>query len=163
MALTAMTAQMKRPDRTLTPDMLWKKIGKSMKRYRKFNFLESYAVFMGRAQAVEWGLKRILRKRYRYGDERLERMTLGTAIAELERLGMRPDFIYVMRELNKVRINMAHEFLLDFQLMVSIDRRLAHSHMRSLSRAMFEAERSIHVFDHLNQNKMFYKRQRIAY
>ena len=90
-------------------------------------------------------------------------MTLGTAIAELERLGMRPDFIYVMRELNKVRINMAHEFLLDFQLMVSIDRRLAHSHMRSLSRAMFEAKRSIHVFDHLNQNKMFYKRQRIAY
>jgi hypothetical protein len=149
----------------LTPDMLWKKIDKNMKRYRKYNFLESYAVFMGRAQAVEWGLKRILRRKYRLGDRRLDRMTLGGAIGELERRGMRPDFIFVLRELNKVRINMAHEFLLDFSLMVSLDRRFAHSHshMRSLSRAMFEAERSVHVFDHLNQSKMFYKRQRKPY
>lgn len=149
----------------LTPDMLWKKIDKSMKRYRNYNFLESYAVFMGRAQAVEWGLKRILRRKYRLGDRRLDRMTLGGAIGELARRGMRPDFIGVLRELNKVRNNMAHEFLLNFSLMISIDRRWAgsHSHMRSLSRAMFEAERSIHVFDHLNTNKMFYKRQRIAY
>jgi len=145
--------------------MLWKKIDKSMKRYRKFNFLESYAVFMGRAQAVEWGLKRILRRKYRRGEKTLDRMTLGGAIWELERRGMRADFIAVLRELNKVRNKMAHAFLLDLSLMASIDRRWlqAHFHIRSLSRAMFEAERCIHVFDHLNTNKMFYKRQRVAY
>ena len=96
---------MKKP--TLTPDMLEKKIHNSMKRYSKFNFLESYAVFMGKAQLVEFGLKRILRKRYRYGDRRLERMTLGVAIADLERLGMRKDFVWQARQLNRHRVKMA--------------------------------------------------------
>ena len=95
---------MKRPDRTLTPDMLLEKIGQSMRPYSKFNFLESYAVFMGKAQLIELGLKRILRKRYRYAEKKLDRMTLGGAVAELEQRGMRKDFISLLRDLNTHRI-----------------------------------------------------------
>jgi hypothetical protein len=141
----------KKRDKTLTPDMIWKKIVKSEKRYKKFNFLERYAVFMGK------------RRRYRYGERRLGRMTLGQAIFELERLGMRPDFIWQMRQLNQHRIRMAHEFLADHFHFVSLDRRFARLSWRPLRDALFRVEESIHVFDHLNQNKMLYQRQRIAY
>lgn len=60
---------MKGPDKTLTPDVLRKKIHTSMKRYNKFSLLENYAVFMGKAQLVEFGLKKILIRRYRYAKE----------------------------------------------------------------------------------------------
>jgi len=153
----------KKRDRTLTPDMIWKKIIKSEKRYKKFNFLERYTVFMGKAQLVEFGLKKILIRRYRYGKRRLERMTLGRAIGELERLGMRKDFVALLRELNDHRVEMAHEFLADHFHMVSLDRRFARLSWRPLRDALFMVEESIHVFDHLNTNKMFYERQRIAY
>ncbi len=154
---------MNRLDKTLTPDELWKKIDKSMKRYSKFHFLENYAVFMGKAQLVELGLKKILDRRYRYGKRTLERMTLGHSIAELERLGMRKDFVWQLRQLNKQRIKMAHEFLTDFLHVVSLDRRFGRLSLRPLNHALWRVEETIHVFDHLNQNKMFYKRQRIAY
>jgi hypothetical protein len=154
---------MKRPDKTLKPDVLWKKIDKSMKRYSKFNFLENYAIFMGKAQLLEFSLKKILIRRYRYGERKLERMTLGRAIAELERLGMRKDFVSQLRQLNSHRIKMAHEFLTDFLHLVSLDRRFGRLLVRPLNHALWTVEETIHVFDHLNQNKMLYKRQRIAY
>ena len=95
---------MQRLDRTLTLDMLFEKICKSMKSYRRFKCLESYAVFMGKAKLIEFCLKKILCKRYRYTEKKLERMTLGGAVAELDRLGMRKDFISLLRDLNTHRI-----------------------------------------------------------
>lgn len=150
-------------DKTLMRDMLWKKNEKSQKRYSKFSILERYAVFMGKAQLVEFGLKRILRRRYRFGERRLGRMTLGQAIFELERLGMRPDFVWQMRQLNQHRVRMAHEFLADHFNFVSLDRSFARLSWRPLRDALYRVEESIHVFDHLNENKTFYQRQRIAY
>jgi hypothetical protein len=55
---------------------------------------------MGKAQLIEFALKKILRKRYRYGERKLERLTIGVAISELDRLGMRKDFIALLRELS---------------------------------------------------------------
>jgi 2-phospho-L-lactate transferase/gluconeogenesis factor (CofD/UPF0052 family) len=57
--------------------------------------------------------KGVLSLRYRYGKKKLDKMTLGGAISELEKLGIREDFIFVLREVNKYRINMAHDFLVD--------------------------------------------------
>jgi hypothetical protein len=64
-------AQMKRRSKTLTPKMLMRKIGRSMGRLSKLSFLETYAIFMSKAQLIEFALKKILRKRYRYGGRKL--------------------------------------------------------------------------------------------
>jgi len=154
---------LKRRDKTLTQKRLLRKIGRSMKRYNKLNFLECYAMFMGKAQLVEFALKKILLKRYRYGEKKRDKMTLGGAIAELERLGMRKDFVWQLRQLNKCRIKMAHGFLADHLHLVALDRRFAHLSRRPLQEALFRVEETIHVFDFLNQNRMLYQRQRKAY
>ena len=110
-------------NKTLTPKMLNKKIDKGMASASKLNFLDNYAMFMGKAQLIEFSLKRILMRRYRYSETRCDRMTLGITVSELERLGLRKDFVSLLRELNKVRNNMAHEFLVDYLAVVSLDRK----------------------------------------
>jgi len=152
----------KKPKR-LTSNMLQKKFWKSMRRYDKLNFLESYAMFMGRVQVVEFALKKILRRKYRYGYRKLEKMTLGGAIAELGQKGLRPDFVCLLKELNKHRINMAHEFLADHFHLVSLRKDFGHLSMKPLRHAIWKVEETIQVFDHLNEYRMFFKRQRIAY
>jgi len=155
--------RVKKRIKPLTYKRLLNKIGNSLKRMDGLNFLESYAVFMGRAQLVEFALKKILIKRYRYGSRRLERMTLGGAISELERLGLRPDFVSLLRELNEHRIEMAHEFLNDHMHLSAIDRMFGPVSLKPLRHALWKVQEAIHVFDYLNQNKILYKRQRIAY
>jgi hypothetical protein len=154
---------MKRHNKTLTPEMLLRKIGKSMAHLSKMNFLETYAIFMGKAQLVEFALKKILRQKYRYGERKLARMTLGAAITELDQNGLRKDFVALLRQLNEFRINMAHEFLADHAHLSSWDRRFGHLSLKSLRYALWKVEETIQVFDHLNQNRMLYKRQRKAY
>jgi len=91
--------------------MLMRKMTNSLARLDKLSFLEHYAMFMGKAQLIEFSLKKILSVRYRYSEKKRERMTLGGAIAELEKLGLRKDFVSLLREVNNFRIDMAHEFL----------------------------------------------------
>ena len=86
----------------------------------KLNFLESYAMFMGKAQLIEFALKKILAKNYRYGQRKLDRMTLGRAIADLDQLGMRKDLVELLRELNKFRITMAYNFLAEHMHLASL-------------------------------------------
>jgi hypothetical protein len=90
-------------------------------------------------------------------------MILGGAIAALERKGLRKDFVSLLWQLNKFRINMAHQFLADHSLFVALDRRFAHLSLKPLRYAIWKVEETIHVFDHLNQNRMLYKSQRKAY
>lgn len=90
-------------------------------------------------------------------------MTLGVAIADLERRGLRKDFVFLLWQLNKHRKNMAHEFLADHSHMVALDRRFGHLSLKPLWRALWKVEETIQVFDFLNQNKALYRRQRKPY
>jgi hypothetical protein len=66
-------------------------------------------MFMGKAQLVELSLKNILETKYRYDENRIKRWTLGTAIIELEKCGLRQDFIVLLKDLNEHRVYIAHE------------------------------------------------------
>ena len=50
----------------------------------KLSFLESYAMFMGKAQLIEFKLKKILFVKRRYSESRLDRMTLGVVTVNLK-------------------------------------------------------------------------------
>jgi hypothetical protein len=60
-------------------------------------------MFMGKAQLVELGLKNILTSKYGYDEERIERWTLGGAINELRKRGLRQDFGHLLEELKQSR------------------------------------------------------------
>jgi len=143
--------------------MLREKTFKNMSYFYKLSFLESYAMFMGKTQLIEFSLKRILSLKYRYGKKKLDKMTLGGVISELEKLGIRKDFILVLRELNKLRINMAHDFLVEHFALTTLDRRYGRFSLKPLRHAIFWLEQTVHVFNFLNQNKYLYKGQRKVY
>jgi hypothetical protein len=58
---------------------------------------------------------------------------------------------------------MAHVFLADHLHLTSLDQSFGHLSLKPLRHALWKVEETIHVFDHLNQNRMLYKRQRKAY
>ena len=116
----------------------------------KFNFLESFAMFMGKAQIVEIGLKNILTNKYGYDEERIERWSLGGVLKELRKCGLRQDFVGLMEELKEHRNYIAHELLANDALL----RRLAGNSAqrvawKSLSRGLYLVEYAIVVHDFL--------------
>ena len=56
-------------------------VARRLLRMDNLNFLESVAMFMGKAQLVELGLKNILIREYGYDDEQIKRWTLGRLTA----------------------------------------------------------------------------------
>jgi hypothetical protein len=72
-------------------------VARRLPRIDGFSFLESFAMFMGKAQLVELGLKNILTSKYGYDDERIERWSLGRVIKELRKCGLRQDFVHLRK------------------------------------------------------------------
>lgn len=93
-----------------THEEIFKKVSNQLLAFNKLNFLERYAMFMGRAQLVELDLKhRALEKGFTL--EEMDKWTLGTTIRKLESKGLRPDYVNLLEELLKYRNDMAHDFL----------------------------------------------------
>jgi hypothetical protein len=153
---------MKTGNKTLTPKMLMKKMSRSMAYLDKLSFLENYAMFMGKAQLIEFKLKKILSVKRRYSESKLDRMPLGVVISELERLGIRKDFISLLRDLKKFRNDMAHEFLVSHLSRIRLDHRFGRLSWKPLRNAIFRLG-TVHVFDFLNQNRYLYRGQRKVY
>jgi hypothetical protein len=119
----------------------------------KLSFLELYSVFIGKAQIVEMALKRRLVDQYDYSESKISRWTLGTTITELEKNGLRPDFVALLRELLEFRNYLAHEFLADHALMNSVaGLRAGTLSMKPLRHALFKVEEVIVVHDFLAEN-----------
>lgn len=71
---------------------------------------------MGKAQLLEFGLKKILLTLpgYNLDEEKLERLTLCQTRVELEKLGLRTDYNAYLKSFKDQRNTMAHEFLANF-------------------------------------------------
>ena len=129
-------------------------IFKRLKKTDNLNFLEHFAMFMGKAQLVEMSLKKILVDRYHYDEDRIERWTLGTTIKELEKCGLRKDFIVLLKDLNEHRIYIAHNLLSDDALMQELaGPEVQRFAWKSLRPALYTVEAVIVVHDFLATNK----------
>ncbi len=80
----------------LTSERLQKMIFKSLKSSNRLGVLERYAIFMGKAQLVEFALKRLLVDQYGFEEEKIEKCTLGGAIHHLEKSGLRGDLLTIL-------------------------------------------------------------------
>ena len=130
-------------------------VTRRLQRTEKLNFLEHFAMFMGKAQVVELGLKKILVRKYGYKEEKIENWPLGAVIKELKKLGLRRDFIALVEHLKEHRNYIAHEMLADDAMMQKLagaeSRRFA---WKSLERGLFTVEEVIVVHDFLVSNEL---------
>jgi hypothetical protein len=124
-----------------------------LRKYDRLNFFESFAMFMGKAQLVELGLKNFLISKYGLVEEKVQNWPLGRVIAELRERGCCQDFIGLVEELKERRNHIAHELLVND----AITRRLTGFTARriasdSVSKGLYCAEATIVVHDFLVSN-----------
>lgn len=115
--------------------------------YKGRSVLEQYAIFMGKAQILEFGLKGLLARKFDVSHEAMGRWTLGRTKNELRERGLRPDFIRFLESVVDHRNNMAHEFLVNTEITRSIANFSDRKVYGDLFRALYELEQIIILHD----------------
>ncbi len=142
--------------KTLQPDELRERIFERLVPLDKMSFFERYAMFMGKAQIVEMGLKRLLRDRYGVEEAALERLTLGQAVTQLEANGLRKDFIALLGPLVKYRNDLAHDFLrVDATGKSLVGPEFERLSEKQLRHALYSVEEIIQMYDHLEEHSLW--------
>ncbi|MCE6966303.1 hypothetical protein K6W81_20855 [Enterobacter sp. MW07] len=139
---------------TLGGQELQDKIFAGLKIYDGKPFIERFGLFMGKAQLLEFGLKKILVSLpgYNLPEKELERLSLGQTRVELEKLGLRTDYNAFLKSFTRQRNTMAHEFLANFAVTQQLldGAELIHPFERELTHACFAVEQLIILFDFIN-------------
>ena len=139
---------------TLGGKELRDKILAGLEIYEGKPFLERFGLFMGKAQLLEFGLKKILESLpgYNLPEGKLEILTLGQTRVELEKLGLRADYNAYLKSFKDQRNTMAHEFLANYALTQQIldGAALIRPFERELANTSIELEQLIILFDFIN-------------
>jgi hypothetical protein len=126
-------------------------VARRLRRYDKLNFLETFAMFMGKVQLIELGMKKLLQSKYGFEEEKIENWSLGQVIAELKKHGLRRDFVGLLEELKTHRNYIAHQLLVDDAAMRKLAGvRTQRFAWKSLSRGLDCVETTIVVHDFLD-------------
>ena len=131
----------------LSADDIKELVSQRLEDYKGKSLLERVALFMGKAQLLEMGLKSILNRDYDIPMEDMERWTLGRTKNELERHGIRPDFIAYLASVVRHRNHIAHDLLADHALMQSLANFSGRHVEGDLFRATYEIEQIIILYD----------------
>lgn len=132
---------------SLSKEEIQKKVLAKLDEQKGLSFLEQYAIYMGKAQLLEFGLKGLLHRKFQIPLGDMERWTLGYTKNELDKQGIRPDFIKYLTSVVKHRNDMAHEFLLNCAVMNSLGSFSGKGQTGDLFRASYELEQIIILHD----------------
>lgn len=142
-------------DNLLTKQDIMGLVEKGLEIYNNKDFLEAYGIFMGKAQLLEFGLKKVLTSLpgVVLSENKLERLTLGMTRVELEKNNLCTDYNDLLKIFVKKRNTMAHDFLAGFALTQHTLQQtgLQHMFMGDLFRASYELEQLIVFFDFINE------------
>ncbi|KJC17615.1 hypothetical protein TN45_25455 [Pseudomonas aeruginosa] len=131
----------------LTTEQISQHIHAKIDGYKGLSLLERFAMFMGKAQILEFGLKNLLGRRFNVPTEKMEKWTLGMTKNELKVKGIRPDFIALLDNFVGQRNYIAHEFLLDHSITNSFIGLSGRKLEGILFRATYELEKIILLHD----------------
>lgn len=120
--------------------------------YKNLSVLEQFAMFIGKAQILEFGLKGLLTRMYGVPSENMKKWTLGKTKNELRDRGLRPDFITFLESVVNYRNDMAHEFLLNNAITQSMANFSERKLYGDLFRAIYELEQIIILYDWCEEN-----------
>jgi len=131
----------------LTAKDIQRAVFKRLKPYDKLNFLEQFAMFMGKAQLFEIALKQLLARQYDYDFDALERWTLGRTARELKECGLRKDFVTLLESVVELRNLIAHELLASNVFVTALTGRTARFVTRPLEHGIYELEQIMFLHD----------------
>ncbi|MFC1814184.1 hypothetical protein ACFL03_15980 [Thermodesulfobacteriota bacterium] len=137
---------------SLSGDQIKTKVHAKLEEYKELSVLEQYAMFMGKAQILEFGLKGLLTRKYGVPYDDMEKWTLGKTKNELKDRGLSPDFIKLLESVVDYRNNMAHEFLVNNAITQSIANFSERKLYGDLFRALYELEQIIILYDWCEEN-----------
>ena len=136
----------------LSGDQIKKDVFEKLAQYKDRSVLEQYAIFMGKAQILEFGLKGLLARKFNVPLEDMELWTLGRTRTELRQRGLRSDFMRFLDSVVDHRNNMAHEFLVNTEIIRSIANFSERKLYGDLFRALYEIEQVIILHDWCEEN-----------
>ncbi|CAB5723378.1 Uncharacterised protein [Delftia tsuruhatensis] len=136
----------------LSTEQIKKEVFAKLDQYKDRSALEQYAIFMGKAQILEFGLKGLLARKFNVPLEEMELWTLGKTKNELRQRGLRPDFIGFLERIVDHRNNMAHEFLVNTEIAHSIANFSERKIHGDLFRALYDIEQIIIFHDWCEEN-----------
>lgn len=136
----------------LSAEQIKNEVFAQLDQYKDRSVLEQFAIFMGKAQILEFGLKRLLARKFNVPLEEMELWTLGKTKSELRQRGLRPDFIAFLDRVVDHRNNMAHEFLVNTEIARSIANFSERKLYGDLFRALYEIEQIIILHDWCEEN-----------
>jgi hypothetical protein len=132
----------------LTARQLSNLVLRRLKRYDGLNGLEQFAMFMGKTQVLEFGLKGLLSRLYNYESEAMQRWTLGRTTSELKKSGLRADYIVLLESLVEYRNYIAHEYLAnDAILRQLLGKKVGRLERKHFEHGMYELEQAMVLFD----------------
>ncbi|MFC4891998.1 hypothetical protein ACFPDQ_02915 [Pseudofrancisella aestuarii] len=137
----------------LSIDDVQKEVFRRMEKYDHKSFLECFFIYLGTAQILEFGLKKLLEERFNFTEEETEKLTLGQVRARLENVGLRRDYTELLKQVVKNRNSAAHELLVNQALIgclgVDFSDRLQ---FKELKLSIFGLERAVFLFDYFQHN-----------
>lgn len=137
----------------LSGDDVQDEVVRRMEKYDHKSFLECFSIYLGTAQILEFGLKKLLEERFNVTEDETERMTLGQARARLENAGLRSDYTELLKQVVKDRNNAAHELLANQAVIGSLGVDFSQRmQFKDLKHFIFGLERAVFLFDYLQHN-----------
>ena len=134
-----------------TADIL-EAIGPNLKRYNNLSWLEQFAMYIGKAQLLEMGLKNLLANKFAVESDSMEKWTMGRILSELKKRGCRDDFLEFLKIVVDDRNHIAHEYLANNALVCSILKvESAHLTQKALINPVVHLEQTIFLFDWTNE------------
>ncbi len=132
---------------SLSANEIEKKVLAKLAEYEDLNFNEQYAIFMGKAQILELGLKRVLARKYKIPFESMDKWTLGRVKNELSKNGLREDFIRLLSSVVDYRNYIAHDLLADNVITQSIGGFSPRKLYGDFFRGSYELEQIMVLYD----------------
>ena len=134
-----------------------RQVFKRLKKYKKLNMLEQFAMFMGLAQVLEVGLKGLLVRLYKYDSDTMEKWTLGKTAKELSKCGLRHDFIMLLESVVSYRNYIAHELLVnDAMLRNILGGNSGRLELRQLEKGIYELEQIVFLYDWCEEHNAWF-------
>jgi hypothetical protein len=137
----------------LKPAELQALIVSGLSSYRDKSSFECFALIMGKAQILEYGLKNLLARHCAVEQAQMEKWTLGVLARELKTRGLRSDYVTLLKEFVSHRNYMAHEMLVNNAIFRSMAADISERfEFRQLQDPAYELERLLILHDWCEEN-----------
>ena len=132
----------------LAPAELQRQILANLENYSNRSSFECFALLMGKAQILEFGLKNFLERRCAVEPDEMEKWTLGKVAYEMAARAIRSDYVDLLKVFVRERNHIAHAMLANNAIFRSLAPEVsARFEFRQLQQPAYNLERLLILHD----------------